>query len=379
MAPRSTAWALALLLAAAPAGATVTFSWVTVDEPGNAPDDEPMLCCEHKVGITQPTSGYGSVPYVYQITQTEVPTSAYVEFLNAVATFADPAQLFTTGMDANAFGTITRSGTAGAWVYAAKPGRSSWPVTHADWFRAARFANWLHNGQPTGLQVATTTEDGAYTLLGQNPIGVPRNPGALYWLPSEDEWYKAAYHVPGGGYVDYATGSDTFPAGEPPPGGPDSANYCPPESVNLGLPCGPELSNGPGVPTDVGAYTQAHSPWGIQDAVGNLIEIMEDQYCCSVSPPGQWMIPARGGPFPKARGDNAAFSRNFGLAQTGGCAGCTFRVASPVAPPPPPPPPRRRCGLGAELALPVALLAAWRGARRRRLLQGAGGASGYPA
>jgi formylglycine-generating enzyme required for sulfatase activity len=358
MPPRSTACALALLLAAAPAAATVTLSWVDVDDPGNAPDDEVVICCENKIGITTPTSGYGSVGHRYRIAKTETPTWAYVEFLNAVAATADPNLLFAPSMETNDRGTITRSGTAGAWVYAAKPGRGNEPVTHADWFRAARFANWLHNGQSSGPQDATTTEDGVYTLLGQNPIGVPRNPGARYWIPTEDEWYKAAYHVPGGGYVDYATGSDVFPVGEPPPGGPHSANYCPPESVTLALPCGPEYSNGPGVATDVGAYTQARSPWGIQDAVGNLNELMEEQYCCSVSPPGLWMVPARGGPFPKARGDNAAFGRNFGLAQTNGCPGCTFRLARPAK--------SKRCGIGPEVVLPLALAAAWRSRRGGR-------------
>jgi formylglycine-generating enzyme required for sulfatase activity len=347
--------AIALLLAASPARAVVAFSWVTVGEPGNAADDEVMYCCENKIGLPQPTSGYGSVAYRFRIMRTEVPTWAYVEFLNAVAA-ADPNELLSPYVTTSPYGTITRSGSSGSYTYAAKPGRQDEPVTHMDWFRAARFVNWLHNGQPTGPQDASTTEDGVYTLLGQSPVGVPRNPGARYWITTEDEWYKAAYHVPGGGYVDYGTGSDAYPAGEPPPGGPDSANYCPPESLTQGLPCAPEDSNGPGVATDVGAYPQAQSAWGIQDAVGNLIELFEDQVCCSVTFPGQWMTPARGGFYSKERGDNAAFGRNFALVETNGGFAVGFRVSRPA--------PHKACGLGAEVALPLGLLTAWRGGRR---------------
>jgi formylglycine-generating enzyme required for sulfatase activity len=323
--------------------AGVTLDWVTIGDPGNEPDDQVMLCCETKIGLDHHTSGYGSVPYEYRITRTEVPTWAYVGFLNAVAGGADPNGLYHPWMTTFDVGTILRSGTSGNYTYGAKPERGDEPVVMMDWFRMARFVNWLHNGQPVGPQDASTTEDGAYPLLGGNPIGVPRNPGARYWIPTEDEWYKAAYHVPGGGYVDYATGTDEPPVGEPPPGGPNSANYCPPETLTtVSDPCDPEDSNGPGVATDVGAYPDSRSPWGIQDAVGNVIELMEEHYCCSPQN-GQWMAPARGGPLHKALVDNAAFGRNFAFLSTNGCTGCGFRVATLVPEP-------------AELALRVAAL-----------------------
>ena len=41
-----------------------------------------------------------------------------------------------------------------------------------------------------------------------------RHKDAYYFLPSEDEWYKAAYHKNDGvtaNYWDYATGSNTIP------------------------------------------------------------------------------------------------------------------------------------------------------------------------
>ncbi len=70
------------------------------------------------------------------------------------------------------------------------------PVNYVSWYDSIRFANWLNNGQGTG-----DTETGAYTLLGGTPtpsngVSITRNAGATWFLPSEDEWYKAAYHQP---------------------------------------------------------------------------------------------------------------------------------------------------------------------------------------
>ena len=52
-----------------------------------------------------------------------------------------------------------------------------------------------------------TTGDAGYDA--SNPY---RNANAHYFLPSEDEWYKAAYYSGSGStYFDYALGSDTIP------------------------------------------------------------------------------------------------------------------------------------------------------------------------
>ena len=97
------------------------------------------------------------------------------------------------------------------------------------WYDSIRFANWLHNGQGSG-----DTENGAYTLLGGTPTpsngnSITRNAGAKWWLPSEDEWYKAAYHKNDGvtgNYWDYPTSTDAVPYSDQPPGSgaPDPSN-----------------------------------------------------------------------------------------------------------------------------------------------------------
>jgi sulfatase modifying factor 1 len=79
--------------------------------------------------------------------------------------------------------------------------------------RAARFANWMTNGQGSG-----SPETGAYDLATVAPRVAPaKTPGAAFYIPTNDEWYKAAYYSPnyGGvgvpGYYAYATQSDDAP------------------------------------------------------------------------------------------------------------------------------------------------------------------------
>jgi formylglycine-generating enzyme required for sulfatase activity len=83
-------------------------------------------------------------------------------------------------------------------------GSPNHPVTHVSWGNAARFTNWLHNGQPTSAEGPGTTETGAYALNGATSnddlLAVSRSAGAKWFIPSEDEWYKAAYYDPVAGH-----------------------------------------------------------------------------------------------------------------------------------------------------------------------------------
>ncbi len=86
------------------------------------------------------------------------------------------------------------------------------PVNFVSWWDAARVSNWLMNGA-TG---SSSTETGAYTLVGGQTTGnAPAvNPGATFYVPTEDQWYKAAYYKGGSeraGYWNYATQSDSDP------------------------------------------------------------------------------------------------------------------------------------------------------------------------
>ena len=142
-----------------------------------------------------------------------------MQFLNAVAK-TDPYGLYNSGMTNGQgyypFG-VSQSGSPGSYSYAvtgSNPQAGNMPMTCVSWGDAARFCNWLDNGQPTVAEGNGTTETGAYTLNGDttNLLTETRNPGAKYFIPSENEWYKAAYYDPSNGsYWTYPTQSNTAP------------------------------------------------------------------------------------------------------------------------------------------------------------------------
>src|SRR5215471_7227101 len=146
----------ALLLLSSQAFAAITIETVPVGNPGNAKDT-------NNLGNDPPV--YGSVGYNYSIGKYDVTVGQYTAFLNAVAA-TDTYGLYNPSMatDLNIAG-IARSGSSGGYSYSTI-GSPNHPITYVSWGDAARFANWLHNGQPAGAQDATTTEDGAYTLNG---------------------------------------------------------------------------------------------------------------------------------------------------------------------------------------------------------------------
>ena len=249
-------FALVGFIVASPAAAVVNIDWMMVGDRGNAGDTEVMTCCGSSTG----TTGYGSVSYTYRISKYEVTNAQYTEFLNAVAT-TDTNDLYNTDMGSTACnhagfdcGGITRGGTSGSYTYSVITGRGDLPVNHVSFYDALRFANWLHNGQPTGAQDSTTTEDGAYDMsLGSS---VARKPGAKVFLTSEDEWYKAAYYARPGTYYDYPAGSDTSTSCWQIGAKPNAANC---DEIEFRL-------------TDVGSYTASASPYGTFDQGGNVWE-----------------------------------------------------------------------------------------------------------
>ena len=139
-----------------------------------------------------------------------------------------------------------------------------------------RFANWLTNGMPTGSQDLTTTEDGSYYVNGATLVAdlmaVTREADAVYVLPSENEWYKAAYYDAGATtYYDYATGSDTLPSNDlidPDPG--NNANFMDPWwDYTIG---------GTVWRTEVGEFENSASGYGTFDQTGNVSEFTESAY-----------------------------------------------------------------------------------------------------
>ena len=91
----------------------------------------------------------------------------------------------------------------------------------------------------------------------------------MFWIPSEDEWYKAAYYDGGKGlYYDYATGTNNEPSHdvvEPDPG----------NNANFAYKGGDFVVGHPYFTTEVGEYENSESPYGTFDQAGNVLEWTE--------------------------------------------------------------------------------------------------------
>lgn len=240
-------------------------------------------------------TGFGQVDYVYYIGKYEITAGQYTEFLNAVAATVDTYGLYheymanITDSPPGRSCNIQRSGSPGGYTYTVPPDWANRPVTDVSWGDAARFCNWLHNGQPTGMEDLTTTEDGSYFLNGATSndqlLAIHREPDATWVIPSEDEWYKAAYHDNNCANRHYWT----YPMRT------DSAPRCVDDNGNLsghGTPfvegdiqpwryatydCdeGLESTRGIGPPywrTLVGEWEASKSPYGTFDQSGNVWE-----------------------------------------------------------------------------------------------------------
>lgn len=219
--------------------------FATVGHPGNAPD----------------VTGLGAVPYEYRIGSIEVSNLAYTRFLNAVAA-TDTYGLYDARMTWSPTGEagIVRTGEPGGYVYSVPWTTDGFPVAYVNWHSAARFANWMHNGALPGGD----TESGAYALNGATSGRVSRSAEARVWIPTENEWYKAAYFSPTyrgptligstAGYWRYPTQSNDVT--------PQTAVYSTPEQP--AVPKGGLLA-GVGV-SALGTYNQGGNVWEYLDA-----------------------------------------------------------------------------------------------------------------
>ena len=258
-------------------------------------------------------NGLGRVDYPYRIGVTEVTNDQYAQLLNDVAKTADPYGLYNTSMSSDPHGGIFRAGTgtsANPWSYTPKSGLENHPVTFVSWYDAVRFCNYRSNqvnltgGIPWAATNPTPTEyagpgtgtPGGYVITnGGKDSGIvqvpapgtrliyadPKGQGgpnapdpAYYLLPTENEWYKAAYYKGGSlnaGYWDYPTRSNVAPKSELPPGSNPNG------SANLTVPGAPLAVK---FTTPVGAYVYkpSTSAYGTYDQAGNVWEWDEQPY-----------------------------------------------------------------------------------------------------
>jgi formylglycine-generating enzyme required for sulfatase activity len=156
--------------------------FVSIGNAGNPPDENPNPA--------------GAVPYEYRIGKYEV-SEQMIDKANALGLLG-----------------ITKDSRG--------PDK---PATSVTWYEAARFVNWLN---------ISTRNVPAYKFIGSDfQLWQPTDPGydaenlyrnklAKYFLPSLNEWHKAAYYDPiAAVYYDYPTGSDSVPDGIDLVGDPD--------------------------------------------------------------------------------------------------------------------------------------------------------------
>lgn len=227
--------------------------WVTVSMPGNHSDQ----------------TGYGGVSYAFQIMKCEVTVREYTKFLNRVAAHSDPHELWVTAMGEHVITDlgqggirkdvpqcIRREGQPGAWKYSPVPEREDCPVFFVSFLSVLRYANWMHHGGRNG-----DTEVGAYDL--NRGMTVSRSAEAKVWLPSENEWYKAAYFQPEelggpkGSYWQFPICTHDQPV-KADPGSEQNHAACFSRGFNGIVP--------------VGSYPNAKSPCGALDMGGNVWE-----------------------------------------------------------------------------------------------------------
>jgi formylglycine-generating enzyme required for sulfatase activity len=255
-------------------GNEFTIDFVNIGNTGNAAD----------------TTTYGAVPYEYRASIYEISQN-------------DITKATASGM-ANV--------TAGAWT-------GNQPAANISWYEAAAFVNFLNtnSGKTAAYDLAwdgsawsmtLQSSSNAWTAGGTN---LYRNKDAYYFLPSENEWYKAAYYNPGGSnYFLYPTGSDTAPT-----------------AVASGTNAGTAVYNG-GAVTNPTAVTLAGglSPYGTMGQGGNVWEWNESAFDGSNSLSSEGRA-VRGGFWSDSEfGLRSSFRNGFGPAVEGSDGG--FRVAS---------------------------------------------------
>jgi formylglycine-generating enzyme required for sulfatase activity len=254
------------------AGARITvdkgIEFVTIGSPGNAPwqGTNPPNPNDRAVGR-------GSVNYEYRIGRFEVTTAQWAEFFTAA--YDRPANdRIPHLLPPDHWGAQPAAGVNGGTRYVVPAGNEMRPVGDISWRMAAIYCNWLCNDKRTDRAAFLSGAYDVSTFGGAIFTDqATRSPGAKFFIPTLDEWVKAAHYDPNkngqgqGGYWEYSITSDTEPVGARPPGWPGSTGR---GQVNAGWADGSQYS----VP--LGAYATVQSSWGLLDTGGATTEWTEE-------------------------------------------------------------------------------------------------------
>ena len=136
--------------------------------------------------------GCGAVGYNYRIGKYEVTNNQWNAFTAA---------------------TGAPSGNDGGYSASASYTNAQQPTQNVSWYEAAQFCNYLTSGNKSqGVYQFSGNNTNPGSFLGINRTEAQATYGTIYFIPTEDEWYKAAYYKPdGSGYSLYANGTNIAP------------------------------------------------------------------------------------------------------------------------------------------------------------------------
>ncbi|MFO0831254.1 MAG: SUMF1/EgtB/PvdO family nonheme iron enzyme [Phycisphaerales bacterium] len=291
--------------------------------------------------------GRGGVDYEYGIGKTEVPLSLWVEFYNAAMDrpVGDSIPHVLTPFWSAQSVTPNNSGNPAARRWAVPSGAANRPVGGISWRTAAILCNWLTNNK--SLDHAAFL-NGAYDVSTFGYFGNiftdqdAHTPGARYYIPTWDEWLKAAHYDPNrndptlGHWWRYSYMSDTQLAGGIPGVGNGNYGFSSPSPFSIPL----------------GAYPSVQSPWGLLDTAGGTSEWTESiRTLQTTGEKFRWFDGSSWNSSPGFALTDAVFPAGNALPNSG-TLGYGFRLALTVPSP-------------STVAIPVALCLL-RGTRRQR-------------
>ena len=250
--------------------------FVTIGDVGNQP-------WRNTSGGYTRVDGRGSVGYEYRIARFEVTTAQWAEFLSAVSARPESEAIPFISSPSTWGGAVDPSDTGPGRRYVALPGREMAGVGNISWRTAAIYCNWLHNDKSSDRSAFMS---GAYDVSTFGYVGessvftdqLTRSTGARFFIPTMDEWVKAAHYDPNrngpgqGGWWTYSIASDTAPVYAPPGvllnGQPAQSNGWFPSSLLFG---GATPFSVP-----LNAYPDVQSPWGLFNTSGGAAEWSEE-------------------------------------------------------------------------------------------------------
>ncbi len=243
---------------------TYNIDFVTIGDVGNAPyagDPDGRM------------ADRGRVDYEYRIGRYEVTTGQWMEFVNTFSTQSDDYANFARPVFWGAKIDFSYNGPGRHYILRDNVNTPEMlPVGGISWREAAMFANWLHNDKSSDL---SAIEDGAYdittfTYNDDHTYNDQRthHPDAKFWIPTLDEWLKAAHYDPNkngqgqSGWWEYSIMSDEPPIYGVPGEGQANSGFDLPGSAEWDIP--------------LGAYEDVTSPWGLFDTAGGAREWLEE-------------------------------------------------------------------------------------------------------